>query len=125
MEALEGPLAGDLALAAHRGGVGSQGLGGADQQRCRLRRRQAVSRTRPLGRAVGSGGVVDELGRSGGGGSRGAQGALAGGQRGSGGGGGGSWEVGGASDGAGAQLAGGGELPAQTGRLDHLRMSRG
>lgn len=82
-----------------------------------------MSRTRPLGGTVGSGGVVDKLGWSRRGSCRGAQGAFAGGQRGSGGGGGGGWEVGGASDGAGAQLTGGGELPAHTGRLDDLQMS--
>lgn len=94
MESLERPLPGNLALSTNRGGVGTQGLGGTDQQRPRLCwalvwGRQAVSRTGPLC-AVGSGwGVVDELGLGlrWSGGDRGvAQGALASGHRGSGGG---------------------------------------
>lgn len=95
MESLEWPLPRNLALSANSGGVRAQGLGGADQQRPRLRLclvlvRQAVSWSRPLCTVGGGRGVLDELGRlwlgwSGGG--RGvAQGALADGQRGSGGG---------------------------------------
>lgn len=86
MESLKRPLPGYLALSANCGGVGPQGLGGADQQRPGLRRRlvlvrQAVSWSGPLCAVGGGGGVVDELGRLGlgwSGGGRGvAQGALA------------------------------------------------
>lgn len=67
---------------------------------------------------------MDELGWSRRGGCRGAQGTFASGQRGCGGRGRGGREVGGAPDSAGTQLTWGGELPAHTGRLDDLRMSR-
>lgn len=73
MESLQRPLPGNLALC---GGVGPQGLRGADQKRrrwCLVLGGQAVSRTRPLCAVGSSGGVVDELGGlgwSGGGGRR-------------------------------------------------------
>lgn len=62
VESLQRPLPGDLAL---WGGVGAQGLGGADQQRLRrglVGRGQAVSRAGPLCAISSGGGVVDELG---------------------------------------------------------------
>lgn len=97
VESLERPLPRDLSLSANCGGVGSQGLGGAHEQRPRLSRGLVRGWTGPLC-AVCCGGVVGgELGglRWSGGGGRVAQGALAGGQRGSGGG--VCGEVGGAS----------------------------